>query len=79
MELSILQILSLLVVFVSMLLASFLLTIRSVNYRSNLILALFLIVNAIDSDSIFLGGYIYPNFPALGIFLSSLVFLQMPL
>jgi AraC-like DNA-binding protein len=79
MELNILQIFSLLTVFVSLMLAAFLLTIRSENYLSNLLLAMFLIVNAIDSDSIFLGSYIYPNFPALGIFLSSLVFFKMPL
>lgn len=79
MELDILQIFSLLTVFVSLMLAAFLLTIRSENYLSNLMLAMFLIVNAIDSDSIFLGSYIYPNFPALGIFLSSLVFFKMPL
>ena len=79
MELDILQILSLLVVFVSLLLAASLLTIRSSNYLGNLLLAMFLIVGAIDSDSIFLGGYIYPNYPALGIFLSSLVFFKLPL
>ena len=79
MELDILQILSLLIVFVSLLLAAFLLTMRSENYLSNLLLAMFLLVSAIDSDSIFLGGYIYPNYPALGIFLSSQVFFRMPL
>ena len=79
MELDILQILSLLVVFVSLLLAASLLTIRSSNHLGNVLLSLFLIVTAIDSDGIFLGGYIYPNYPALGIFLSSLVFFQMPL
>ena len=79
MELDILQILSLLIVFVSLLMAASLLSMRSANYLSNLLLALFLIVSAIDSDSIFLGGYIYPNYPALGMFLSSLVFLKLPL
>lgn len=79
MELDILQIFSLLVVFVSLLLAASLLTMSSANYLSNVLLAMFLIVSAIDSDAIFLGSYIYPNFPALGIFLSSLVFFQMPL
>jgi len=78
MELDILQILSLLIVFVSLLLAAFLLTIRSANYRSNVLLAMFLIVSAIDSDSIFLGNYIYPNYPALGLFLSSWVFFKLP-
>jgi AraC-like DNA-binding protein len=79
MELDILQIFSLLIVFVSLLLAAFLLTMRSENYLSNLLLAMFLVVSAIDSDGIFLGSYIYPNYPALGIFLSSMVFFKMPL
>ncbi len=79
MEFDILQVFSLLIVFVSLLLAGFLLTTRSANYISNILLAVFLIISAIDSDSIFLGGYIYPNYPALGIFLSSTVFLKMPL
>jgi AraC-like DNA-binding protein len=79
MELDIIQIFSLLALFVSLLLAAFLLTMRSENYLSNLLLAGFLIVRAIDSDSIFLGGYIYPNYPAMGLFLSSLVFFEMPL
>ncbi len=79
MELDIIQIFSLLTVFVSLLLAAFLLTMRSENYLSNLLLAGFLIVRAIDSDSIFLGRYIYPNYPAMGTFLSSLVLIEMPL
>ncbi|PLX14511.1 MAG: AraC family transcriptional regulator, partial [Marinilabiliales bacterium] len=79
MELSILQIFSLLIVFVSLLLAGFLLAARSKNYLSNLLLAAFLIVSAIDSDSIFLGSYIYPNYPTLGLFLSSLIFFKIPL
>lgn len=78
MELDVIQILSLLKVFISLLLAAFLLTVRSENYLSNLFLALFLIISAIDSDSIFLGHYIYPNYPSLGMFMNSLVFLSMP-
>ncbi len=79
MELNILQILSLLIVFVSFLMAVSLFSMRSVNYLSNVLLALFLIVSAIDSDSIFLSNYIYPKYPALGLFLNSFVFTKMPL
>ena len=79
MELNILQLFSLLTVFINLLLAGFLLTLGSKNTKSNVLLAIFLIISAIDSDGIFLGGYIYPNYPALGIFLSSLVFFKMPL
>jgi len=78
MELDILKLLSLLIVFVSLLLAAFLLAMRSKNYLSNVLLAMFLIVSAVDSDSNFLGNYIYPNYPALGLLLSSLVFLKLP-
>jgi len=79
MELDILQIFSLLDVFISLLLAVFLLTIKSKNYLSNILLALFLIIHAQDSDSIFLGNYIYPNFPATGMLIKSTVLLQMPI
>jgi AraC-like DNA-binding protein len=79
MELDIFQIFTLLIVFVSLLLAAFLLTARSENYLSNVLLALFLIVSAIDSDSIFLRVYIYPNYPAIGLFLNSFVFFKLPL
>lgn len=78
MELSILQIFSLLIVFVSLLLAAVLLTMRTEKQLSNYLLALFLIVSAVDSDSVFLGKFIYPNYPALGLLLSSLVFLKLP-
>jgi len=79
MELDIIQIFSLLIVFVSLILAAFLLTMRSANYLSNVLLAMFLIVGAIDADSIFLRNYIYPNYPALGLFLNSSVFFKLPL
>lgn len=79
MELDILQILSLLIVFVHLLLAAFLLTIKTKNLVSNLLLAAFLLVSAEDSDSIFIGGYIYPHFPALGMLINSLVLLKLPL
>jgi len=63
MELNIIQIITLLKVFINLLLAAFLLTVRSNNYLSHLFLALYLIINAIDSDSIFLGGYIHFSIP----------------
>jgi len=78
MELDIIQIISLLKVFINLLLAVFLLSVRSKNYLSNLFLAFYLIIDAIDGDGIFLIAYIYPNYPALGVFLNSLVFLVMP-
>ena len=79
MELNLIQILSLLIVFVSLMLAMFLLTLKSENYLSNLILALFLIVSAQDSDSIFIGQFVYPSYPALGMLINSTVFFKVPL
>lgn len=78
MELDILKVMSLLIVFVSLVLAAFLLTVKSENRVSNYLLSAFLIVTAIDSDSNFLGPYIYTNLPGLGMFLSSMVFLKLP-
>ena len=79
MELSLIEIISLLIVFVSLLLASFLLTIKTENYKSNLLLALFLIVSAQDSDSIFITQFVYPNYPAAGLFINSTLMLKLPL
>lgn len=79
MELDILQIFSLLIVFVHLLLAAFLLTIKTKNLVSNIMLAAFLLVSAEDSDSIFIVDYIYPHFPALGMLINSLVLLKLPL
>jgi len=78
MELDLIDIISLLIVFVSLLLAVFLLTSRSENYLSNILLAAFLIVNAEDSDSVIIGNFIYPNFPALGMLINSTVLLKIP-
>lgn len=79
MELDILNVMSLLIVFVDLVLAAFLLTVKSENRASNYLLSAFLIVSAIDSDSNFLGPYVYSNFPGLGMFLSSMVFFKLPL
>jgi len=79
MELGVNEIISLLVVFISLLFAIFLLAIKSENYTSNLIIALYLIMNAQDSDSIFISSFVYPHLPGLGMFLNSTVMLKMPL
>jgi len=53
MEFNFTDIVSLFIVFVSFLFAAYLLTMKTENYTSNLLIALFLIVNAQDSSSIF--------------------------
>lgn len=79
MELSLIEIISLLIVFVSLLLATFLFTMKAGNYKSNLLLALFLVVSAQDSDSIFIAQFVYPSYPAAGLFINSTLMLKLPL
>ncbi|MCU0369840.1 MAG: helix-turn-helix domain-containing protein [Bacteroidales bacterium] len=79
MELGFNEIVSLLIIFVSLLLASFLLTSRSANYKSNLLLAFFLIISAQDADAVIMKNFITPLSPALMVFISLTVFFQAPL
>ena len=78
MEFNFIDIVSLFIVFVSLLFAAYLLTMKSENYTSNLLIALFLILNAQDSSSIF-SNFVYPNFPGWGMLMNSTVFFTMPL
>ena len=78
MELSLLDIVSFFAVFVSLLLAFFLLTNKSEIYTSNLLIALFLIFNAQDLSQL-VKYFVYPHYPGLGMLLNSTVFLIAPL
>jgi len=51
---------------------------KTKNYTSNLLIALFLIVNAQDSSSI-ASYFVYPHYPGWGMLLNSTVFFTMPL
>ena len=70
---------SLLIVFVSWLLVVFLLTAKTKNKTSNILLSLFLIVNAQDSSGMFASYFLYPTLPGFGMLLNSTVFIKMPL
>jgi len=70
---------SLLVVFVSWLLVVFLLTAKTKNKTSNILLSLFLLVNAQDSSGLFANYFLYPTLPGFGMLLNSTVFIKMPL
>lgn len=70
---------SLIIVFVSWVLVAFLLTAKTKNKTSNIILALFLIVNAQDSSGMFASYFVYPKFPGWGMIINSTVFFKMPL
>jgi len=70
---------SLIIVFVSWLLIAFLLTAKTKNKTSNILLALFLIVNAQDSSGMFASYFVYPKFPGWGMIINSTVFFKLPL
>jgi len=70
---------SLITVFVSWLLVVFLLTAKTKNKISNILLSLFLLVNAQDASGLFASYFLYPKFPGLGMLFNSSVFLKMPL
>jgi AraC-like DNA-binding protein len=70
---------SLIHVFVSWILVLFLISAKTKNKLSNLILALFLLVDAQDSSGLFAHFFLYPKYPNLGMFLNSTVFFKLPL
>ncbi|MFH6768156.1 AraC family transcriptional regulator [Gaetbulibacter aquiaggeris] len=78
-SLSLQNFISLIIVFVSWLLVIFLLTAKTKNKTSNIILALFLIVNAQDSSGLFAHFLIYPKFPGWGMMINSTVDFKLPL
>ncbi len=73
------DIISLVIVAVSWLLVFFLLTAKTKNRTSNILLSLFLIVNAQDSSGMIAHFLIYPKYPGLGMLFNSSVFFKMPL
>ena len=79
MQLNLNQIIALFIVFVTILFSGYIISSKSKNYISNVLIAIFLILNAIDSSGSFLGLFVYPRFPGLGLFIStSSSFLQVP-
>ena len=78
-SLSLENFISLIIVFVSWILVLFLLTAKTKNKTSNIILALFLIVNAQDSSGLFASYFVYPKFPGWGMMINSTVNFKMPL
>jgi len=78
MELSFTDIVSLFIVFVSLLFAAYLLTMKTEKYTSNLLIALFLIFNAQDSTAVF-SYLVYPKHPGWGMMMNSTVFFSLPL
>lgn len=78
MELNVIDIISLFIAFVSILFALYLLSLKSRNYQSNILLAIFLLINAQDSASQFTSHFLYPEYPGLIILISISIFLKLP-
>jgi AraC-like DNA-binding protein len=78
-SLSLENFISLIIVFASWLLIAFLLTAKTKNKTSNIILALFLMVNAQDSSGLFASYFVYPHYPGWGMMINSTVDFKMPL
>lgn len=73
------DILNILTAFLSLFFAFFLLTLKSKNRFSNVLIALYLIINAIDSSTIITSQFIFPKFPGLGLFLNTTLFFGPPI
>lgn len=73
------QIISIVLSFLSLLFAVFLLTAKTKNYVSNVIISLFLIVYAQDSNGLFTSYFLYPNYPGWLLIVRTTIFLNMPL
>lgn len=63
MELDISEIIVLFIVFVTVLFTAFLISSKSKNYISNVLITIFLILNALDSSGSFIGIFVYPQLP----------------
>ncbi len=73
------ELLGVLTGFLSLFFAFFLLTLKTKKPISNNLIAMFLIVFAIDTGgNVLLDTYVYPKHPGLGLLLSSLIFLELP-
>ncbi|UJH66398.1 helix-turn-helix domain-containing protein [Allomuricauda sp. SCSIO 65647] len=73
------ELLGVLTGFLSFFFAFFLLTLKTKKQTSNILIAMFLIVFAIDTGgNVLLNNYVYPEHPGLGLLLSCLIFLELP-
>ncbi len=73
------ELLGVLTGFLSFFFAFFLLTLKTKRQTSNFLIAMFLIVFAIDTGgNVLLNNYVYPKYPGLGLLLGSLIFLELP-
>ena len=73
------DILNILTAFLSLFFAFFLLTIKSKNRLSNVLIALYLIISAIDASTVITSQLITRKFPGLGILLNTTLFFGPPI
>ena len=76
---SLAEVLNVLSAFFSLFFAFYLLSLKSGNRSSNLLISFFLIISAIDSGSVISAQLILPYHPGLGLLLNTSIFLGPPL
>jgi AraC-like DNA-binding protein len=76
---SIADVLNVLSAFFSLFFAFYLLSLKSGNRTSNLLISFFLIINAIDAGSVISSQFIVPRHPGFGLLLNTVIFLGPPL
>ncbi|MDM9632687.1 helix-turn-helix domain-containing protein [Robiginitalea aurantiaca] len=76
---SLADVLSILTSFLSLFFAFFLLSLKSQNRSSNVLISIYLIISAIDAGSILMGQFIMPYYPGVVLFLNTLLFFSPPL
>jgi len=73
-----LDIIHLLIIALTLLFAVFLITAKTKNFTSNSLLATYLIVEVLDMGATLSGMFIYPEYPGLGMVISSTITLKEP-
>ena len=76
---SIADVLNVLSAFFSLFFAFYLMSLKSGNRTSNLLISFFLIINAIDAGSVISSQFIVPRHPGFGLLLNTVIFLGPPL
>lgn len=79
MELQFQDIIHLVIISIFLLFSVFLLTAKTKNYTSNLLLAVYLILEALDMGAFYVSILIYPKFPGIGMIITDMVLLKEPL
>ena len=79
MELTLTDHITLLLVFSSLLFAVFVFTVKRNNKISNILIALFLLLNALEASYQFIDYFLFKSFPGLGVTIYNLLFLISPL